>query len=105
MAPAYSADLNGGLDLTPYVLKDEGWKIKGVIIDGCDSGAENRTLPASTGYRFLHEMVDQCAASAKNHGQFVKCVNHTAKDLRDAGFITQDDRNGLQRCAAQADIP
>ncbi|HRC84014.1 MAG TPA: peptidase [Thermoanaerobaculia bacterium] len=105
MEPAYNADLHGGLDLTPFVLVDEGWKLKSVVIDGCNTRVPNRTLPDSTGYRFISEVIDRCAAGATNHGQFVSCVNHAAKDLRTAGFLTQAQRNALQHCAGEANIP
>ena len=38
-----------------------------------------------------------------NHGQYVSCVAHAAQELVDAGLITQREKAGFVREAAQAD--
>lgn len=102
MEPAINADLPLAVDLTGYLFLDEGWTFMNIMIDGCDTGVPNAPIPGGSIATYV---VDFCAADPRNHGQFVSCVNHRAKELRNQGWITQQQRNELQHCAAQADIP
>lgn len=61
-----------------------------VIIDGCDSGSANVLVGDGC---TLADRVDECAAAARNHGQFVSCVAHLTADA------------AIRRCAARSDIP
>ncbi len=73
-----------------------------VIIDGCDTGVTDQVLgDGST----ISENIEECAAGAGNHGGFVRCVAHLANDLVRAGHITGAEKDAIQSCAAQADIP
>ncbi len=40
----------------------------------------------------------------KNHGQYMKCVAHSAKDFLEAGLITEDERKAIVSEAAKSDI-
>jgi hypothetical protein len=73
-----------------------------VLIDGCDSGVSNTVLP---GGLTISDLVADCAEEATNHGQFVSCIAHVTNDLKKNGIITSQEKNALQGCAAQADIP
>jgi len=73
-----------------------------VLIDGCDSGVSNTVLP---GGLTISDLVADCAEEATNHGQFVSCIAHVTNDLKKSGIITSQEKNALQGCAAQADIP
>ncbi len=102
MEPAISADLPHGVDLTGYEMIDIGWTFKSVEIDGCDSGVPNLPLP---GGGTILTQIEDCAAGAGNHGQFVSCVSHAMNDLKKAGIITGAQKGALQSCAGQANLP
>jgi hypothetical protein len=102
MEPAINADLDFGVDLTAYQLEDIGWTLAPVVIDGCDSGVPNLVLP---GGGTILTLIEQCAAGAGNHGQFVSCVSHATNTLKKAGLISGSQKGAIQSCAAQADIP
>jgi hypothetical protein len=48
--------------------------------------------------------VNQCAAGATNHGQYVSCIAHLANDLRKAGTITKAQSKELKTGAAHSKI-
>ncbi len=73
-----------------------------VVIDSCDSGVAN--VVKETGCT-ITDLIDECAASARNHGEFVSCVAHVTNDLKMLGLILEDEKESLQECAAQADLP
>jgi hypothetical protein len=73
-----------------------------VVIDGCNSGVPNTVL--STGCT-ISDLIDQCAANASDHDEFVSCVSQLTNELQSAGMITGRQKGAIQRCAAQADIP
>ena len=102
MEPAINADLTKHqVDLTPWLLVDEGWSFANLVIDGCDTGVPNLPVPGSGTLRTL---VDGCAAGAGNHGQFVSCVSHAMNDLKKLGLISGSQKGAIQSCAGQADI-
>ncbi len=123
MEPAINADLNhtvNDVDLTREEMIDIGWFSDGdgvpdgrdqcigsstdanVTIDGCNSGVPNTTF--STGCR-ISDQIDDCAASAGNHGAFVSCVTHLTNELKKAGVITNAQKGAIQSCAGGANIP
>jgi hypothetical protein len=53
---------------------------------------------------FFSEIIDLCAADAKNHGQFVSCVAQKTKDLKKQGVITAKERAAIISWAAKSDI-
>lgn len=71
-----------------------------LFIDKCDTGVVNSVT--EDGCTKADE-VAACAADARNHGQFVRCVALLARGWKANGEI-----NGIGkviRCAARADIP
>jgi hypothetical protein len=68
-----------------------------IVIDGCDT-----KVTSGPG---MVEALCECAASAKNHGQFVSCVAATAIQWRRQGLTNTAGIGEIVRCAAQADIP
>ena len=50
-------------------------------------------------------MIEQCAANAGNHGDFVKCVSHLTNAWKAAGLITGAQKEIIMECVAGADIP
>lgn len=73
-----------------------------VLIDGCNSGVEDVVLPDGS---TISEGVAECADGATNHGQFVSCIARLTNTLKKNGTITGQQKNALQSCAAQAEIP
>ncbi|MBI1827442.1 MAG: hypothetical protein HYR83_13775 [Planctomycetes bacterium] len=75
-----------------------------VVIDKCDTGVCDQTLPDGT---TMQDAIDACASNARNHGKFVSCVAHITKawETPPMQFITSRDRAAIIRCAAKANIP
>lgn len=73
-----------------------------VVIDNCDSTVPNTVFPNGC---TISDRIQQCAAGAQSHGQFVSCVAHLTNDLKRAGVITGQQKGAIQSCAAQANIP
>lgn len=73
-----------------------------VLIDGCDTGIVEWALDDES---TITEKIEDCAAGARNHGAFVRCVAKLTNELRKSGIITGKEKGAIQRCAAKADIP
>jgi len=73
-----------------------------VVIDSCDSGVPNTVSPHGC---TISDQVQQCATAAQNHGQFVSCVAHLTKNLKQAGDLTGQQSSAIRSCAAPANIP
>ncbi len=99
MEPAINGDLRSAtnLDLTPSLMQDIGWELETLKIGRCDTGIVN-ALPNGD---LLHIKVQACAATARNHGRFVSCVAHLAKELDNAGVLRDLNVGSLLRCAAR----
>ena len=52
----------------------------------------------------IQDLVNECAAHAKNHGQYVSCIAHLANDLRKAGIITNKQSSEMKSSAAQSSV-
>ena len=73
-----------------------------VVIGDCDSGVENFLLEEGC---TLSDLVDGCAAEARNHGAFVRCVGHVAIKLKREHVITGTEKGRLMKCAARSNLP
>jgi hypothetical protein len=73
-----------------------------ITIGDCDSGVENQYLEDGC---TMSDKIAQCEESAKNHRQFVKCVNRLTKNWMNQGLITQKEKRTILLCAAKSDIP
>ena len=73
-----------------------------VVIDGCDTGAENDVL--STGCTITDE-VNKCAAAATTHEGFTACVTQVTNRLVKTKVITNKEKSQIQKCAGLAAIP
>lgn len=73
-----------------------------VVIAGCVTEAPNFTW--ETGCT-TSDYVMACANNAKNHGDFVNCVKDFSDGLASIGSVTNNQKAGLQSCAAQASLP
>jgi hypothetical protein len=87
---------NVNIDLTPALMQDIGWGIETLKIGGCDTGVPT---VLATG-QMLHANVSACADSAKNHGQFVSCMNKVTNDAKKAGLLTGAQHGAIASCAA-----
>ena len=73
-----------------------------IAVNSCDTGVENQLLNNGC---TISDRIAECAAGARNHGQFVSCVSDRTNELKHDGYITGKDKGAIQRCAAKADIP
>lgn len=73
-----------------------------VVIDGCDSGVVNILFDDGC---TISDLIAECAAGAKNHGQFVSCVAQLVIDLRNAGAISNQAAAVIIVCAALSNVP
>ena len=99
MEPAITPTLRASenLDLTPSLMADVGWQLETLKIGSCDTGVVN-ALPTGL---LLSAKVEQCAAGARNRGQFVSCTNAVTNAAKDAGFLTGRQHAAITSCAAQ----
>ena len=75
-----------------------------VVIDGCDSGVGN-VLDVDNQGCSLNDLLDECATSSSNHGQYVRCVASMLNALKKHGVISGREKGAIQSCAAQSDLP
>jgi hypothetical protein len=73
--------------------------VANIIIDGCDTGVDNDTLPNGM---TMQDALMECANGARNHGAFVSCVAHTTNAWKKEGRITGAEKGAIQSCAARA---
>ena len=85
------------LDLTPSLMQDIGWSLETLKIGVCDTGVPS---VLRTG-QMLHANVDACAAGAKNHGQFVSCMNKATNDAKNRGLLTGSQHGAIASCTAR----
>jgi hypothetical protein len=73
-----------------------------VVIGGNNSGVPNTLF---TNGCTVKDFVNQCAASAKNHGAFASCTASLGNALLSNGIIDSAQKDALQSAAAKARIP
>jgi len=73
-----------------------------VVVAGCDSGVANLLFDGGC---TLADLIQEAAATARNHGAFVSAVSQMANELKAAGPISNQDKARLQSCAARARLP
>ncbi|MDA1349119.1 MAG: C-type lectin domain-containing protein [Chloroflexi bacterium] len=73
-----------------------------VVIGTCDPDVANQLL--GDGARF-NDLIGAAAASANNHGNFVKQVSQLADKWKKAGLISGKEKGKITSCAARSDIP
>ncbi len=72
-----------------------------VVIDGQDTGVENRLHEEQT----VSERLEKCSENAKNHGQYVRCIALMTRKLRKAEVLTREEGQTIIKAAAHANIP
>ena len=73
------------------------WRSAPLKIGVCDTGVPS---VLRTG-QMLHANVDACAAGAKNHGQFVSCMNKVINDAKARGLLSGAQHGAISSCAAR----
>jgi len=78
-----------------------------VLIDGVDTGIANTDINTvgCTLADLIDEIVDMCVASAKNHGQFVRCVSQETNILKRARTISGKQKGKIQSIVARLRLP
>jgi hypothetical protein len=78
-----------------------------VLIHGVDTGIANTDINAvgCTLADLIDEIVDMCVGSAKNHGQFVRCVSHETNILKRARTISGKQKGKMQSIVARLRLP
>lgn len=80
-----------------------------LVIFGCETGIPDQEIdldgegPGEP--ELMSETIAACAESARNHGEFLRCVALYTNLWKRADYITGQEKGIIQRCAAQADIP
>ncbi len=72
-----------------------------IVIDGCDTGVEDRQYNGSP----ISALIEGCASGAANHGAYVSCVAELTNQLKKAGTISGQEKGAIQSCAGQANLP
>jgi hypothetical protein len=75
-------------DLTPDMIS----------IGECDTGVENQDYEGTC----ISELIYDCKAAAKNHGQFVSCIADLTNELKKDGVISGKEKAAIQSCADKA---
>jgi hypothetical protein len=71
-----------------------------IIIGECDTGVVDRLHEGT----LISEWIEECAAKAKNHGQFVRCIRDLMNKLKEAGVISGKEKGAIESSAAKAKI-
>lgn len=127
-----NVDVNDGdLDLTDELLRDIGWDSNiscpinaddrpTVIVDGCDSGVENRkgeyvvqpdkfllgappgAFGGVAGGCYINDLVAACESPFvnPNNGQYQSCIAQLTSDMVREGIISTSESAAIRTCAA-----
>ena len=71
-----------------------------IIIAGCDTGIQDFVYNG----KLVSQHLDDCAAGAKNHGDYVSCVAKLTNALEKAGLLTAAQKDVMMSCAAKSNI-
>lgn len=72
------------------------------VIDGCDTGVSNHLFPDGC---TMMDHIAECAESASQHRDFVRCVDELTDAWQDELLIDRREKRSIHRCAAKADLP
>jgi hypothetical protein len=76
-----------------------------VDVNGTESGTTSIDNTVDENGCSIQDHVNACAAGAKNHGQYVKCIGELAKRLEDDGTITKSHAKEMKTGAAKSSGP
>jgi hypothetical protein len=75
--------------------------VSNIVIGDFDTGIIDKQYEG----QLISERINKCGKEAKNHGKFVSCVARLTNELKRKGIISEEEKDVIQRCAAQARIP
>ena len=70
-----------------------------IVIDGIDSGVENRLFPTGC---TSSDLIANVAAASTNHGSFVSGIANLTDAWKADGIITGRDKGAIQSAAARS---
>ena len=73
-----------------------------VVVDGCDSEVTNTVFPSGC---TLADLLADCTDKVRKHRKFVRCVARLTHTMKRIGIITGQQKDAIQSCAVQADLP
>ena len=53
----------------------------------------------------VEDLVEYCIMPGVSYGQFVKCVENATADAVQNGYLSSVEKDAIDSCAAEADIP
>ena len=68
-----------------------------IIMNGCQTGVSDRDFNGS----LIRSWIEDCSLTAKNHGEFVRCVARLTKRLKKKDIINGKEKDALRQCAAK----
>ena len=71
-----------------------------IIIDGCDTGIQDFVYDG----KLVSQHLADCAADAKNHGDYASSVARLTNELVEAGLLTGKEKGVIVSCAAKSSI-
>ena len=71
-----------------------------IVIAGCDTGIQDFVYNG----KLVSQHLANCAAGAKNHGDYVSCVAKLTNALKKAGLLTAAQKDVIMSCAAKSNI-
>ena len=73
-----------------------------VVVDACDSGVTNTLLADGC---TISDLIGELGTGAENHGKFVSSVAKLLNQFKKDGVISGSEKDAIQTCVAEADIP
>ena len=73
-------------------------------MNGSQSGVTTIVNSVDTSGCTIQDAVNACAASARNHGQYVSCIAHLANSLRKNNVITNAQSKEMKTGAAKSKV-
>lgn len=73
-----------------------------VVIDRCDSTVANSLFPSGCS---VADLVANCTDHGRKHHRFVHCIARLTDAMDRIGILTSPQKEAIQSCAGQADVP
>jgi hypothetical protein len=100
-SPTLMVSAGGFAQVTLEGTAVEAAKVTNIIIDEQDTGV----LDFKYEGMFFSERLDEIAAEARNHGQYVRWVVFWTRRAYRDGMLDRDERKAIVKAAARANIP
>lgn len=83
-----------------YSLDSFAPLVMNIVIDGLDTGIEDFEYEG----QLVSELIEAASDSSKNHGKFVSRVAKLTNELKQAGLITDEEKEVLMEVAAESSL-